>query len=308
MKFTIKSLNISERKGEIKLPIPEVEIDNHGITTDAHRGDWHRQVSFLAKEDIDEFAKKFKHEFKFGDFAENITTEGINFREVKILDIFENENVKLMITQKGKKCHGGGCAVFEQVGHCVMPKEGIFTQVIRPGKLKVGDVLDYKPKVFKIAVITLSDRASRGEYEDLSGPTIEKSIEEFFVSIDRKYEIEKIIIPDNATQLKDLIGNMIGKFDVIFTTGGTGMGDKDITIETVTPMLSKRVPGIMEMIRIKYAEKNPNALLSRSVAGSISKTLVFCLPGSPKAVIEYMSEIITVLEHMIYMVYGFDNH
>jgi len=308
MNFTIKSLNVSEKKGELKIPVPEIEIDMQGITTDAHRGDWHRQISFLAQEDIEAFTQKFKQKFKYGDFAENVTTEGINFRKVKILDVFENENVKLIITQKGKKCHGGNCSVFELIGNCVMPKEGIFTQVIRPGKLKVGDVLNYKPKVFKIAVITLSDRASRGEYEDLSGPAIEKSVEEFFVSIDRKCEIEKIIIPDNATQLKDLIGSMIGKFDVIFTTGGTGVGDKDITIETITPMLTKNVPGIMEMIRIKYGQKNPNALLSRSLAGSIGRTLIFCLPGSPKAVKEYVTEITTVLEHMMYMVYSFDNH
>ncbi|HNQ67510.1 MAG TPA: molybdopterin-binding protein [Bacteroidales bacterium] len=308
MKFTIRSLNISEKKGELKIPVPEIEIDMQGITTDAHRGDWHRQVSFLAKEDIDDFAQKFKHEFKFGDFAENITTEGINYRLVKILDIFENENIELMITQKGKKCHGGGCAVFEQVGHCVMPKEGIFTQVVRPGKLKIGDTLNYRPKVFKIAVITLSDRASRGEYEDLSGPAIEKSVSEFFAGIDRKCEIEKIIIPDNSKQLKDLIKSLNKNCDVIFTTGGTGIGEKDITIETISPMLTKRVPGIMEMVRIKYGQQNPNALVSRSVAGTIGKTLIFCLPGSPKAVNEYMIEINTVLEHMIYMVYNFDNH
>lgn len=308
MKFTIRSLNLSEKKGELKIPVPEIEIDMQGITTDAHRGDWHRQVSFLAKEDIDDFAQKFKHEFKFGDFAENITTEGINYRLVKILDIFENENIELMITQKGKKCHGGGCAVFEQVGHCVMPKEGIFTQVVRPGKLKIGDTLNYRPKVFKIAVITLSDRASRGEYEDLSGPAIEKSVSEFFAGIDRKCEIEKIIIPDNSKQLKDLIKSLNKNCDVIFTTGGTGIGEKDITIETISPMLTKRVPGIMEMVRIKYGQQNPNALVSRSVAGTIGKTLIFCLPGSPKAVNEYMIEINTVLEHMIYMVYNFDNH
>jgi molybdenum cofactor synthesis domain-containing protein len=308
MKFTIKSLNVSEKKGELKIPVPEIEIDMQGITTDAHRGDWHRQVSFLAKEDIENFAQKFKHEFKFGDFAENITTEGINYRLVKILDIFENGNVELMVTQKGKKCHGGGCAVFEQVGHCVMPKEGIFTQVVRPGKLKTGDTLNYRPKVFKTAVITLSDRASRGEYEDLSGPAIEKSVYEFFEGIDRKCEIEKIIIPDNSQQLKDLINTLNKKCDVIFTTGGTGIGEKDITVETISPMLTKRIPGIMEMVRIKYGQQNPNALVSRSVAGTLGKTLIFCLPGSPKAVKEYMTEINTVLEHMIYMVYNFDNH
>ena len=119
MQFTIKSLNISEKKGTLKVPVNEVEIDFTGLKTDAHSGNWHRQVSLLAKENIDEFSVQYKQNFKFGDFAENITTEGIDFRKVKILDILENENVEMMITQKGKKCHGGGCAVFNAVGHCV---------------------------------------------------------------------------------------------------------------------------------------------------------------------------------------------
>lgn len=308
MKFTIQSLNVSEKKGTLKVPVEQVELNFEGIATDAHSGKWHRQVSLLAKENIDEFSIQYKQSFKFGDFAENITTEGIDFRKVKVLDILENENVEMMITQKGKKCHGGGCAVFNAVGHCVMPKEGIFAQVVRPGKLKTGDTMNYKPKVFKIAVITLSDRASRGEYQDLSGPAIVEMTENFYKGIDRLSEISSYIIPDNAIELSDLISKLSKECDAIFTTGGTGMSEKDITIETVSPILSKQLPGIMEMVRIKYGQQNPNALLSRSIAGSIGKTLVFCMPGSPKAVREYMTEIFTVLEHLIYMVYGFDNH
>ncbi len=308
MQFTIKSLNISEKKGTLKVPVNEVEIDFTGLKTDAHSGNWHRQVSLLAKENIDEFSVQYKQNFKFGDFAENITTEGIDFRKVKILDILENENVEMMITQKGKKCHGGGCAVFNAVGHCVMPKEGIFAQVIRPGKLKTGDNMNYRPKVFKVAVITLSDRASRGEYQDLSGPAIAEMAGDFYKGIGRLCEISSYVIPDNAEELTKLISKLSKECDAIFTTGGTGMSEKDITVETVSPMLSKELPGIMEMVRMKYGQQNPNALLSRSIAGSIGKTLVFCMPGSPKAVREYMTEIFTILEHLTYMVYGFDNH
>ncbi len=308
MKFSIKSLNISEKKGELKIPVPEVEIDELGITTDAHRGKWHRQISFLAQEDVENFANTFDNVFKPGDFAENITTEGINWREVKILDTLENDNLKLLVTQKGKKCHGGGCAVFEQTGNCVMPKEGVFSEVIKSGKLKEGDVMFHKPKVFRIGVITLSDRASRGEYKDLSGPAIAEGSEEFFKGIDRLCEIKPYVIPDNAEQLTKLVDEIKDECDIIFTTGGTGMSEKDITVETILPMLSKQLPGIMEMVRMKYGQTNPNALLSRSIAGSIGKTLIFCMPGSPKAVREYMTEIFTALEHLIYMVYGFDNH
>lgn len=308
MKFTIKSLNISEKKGTLKVPVEQVELNFTGIATDAHSGKWHRQVSLLAEENVNDFSKQYKQDFKYGDFAENITTEGIDFRKVKVLDILENDNVEMMVTQKGKKCHGGGCAVFNAVGHCVMPKEGIFAKVIRPGILKTGDTMGYRPKVFKIGVITLSDRASRGEYKDLSGPAIAEASEEFFKGIDRLCEIKPYVIPDNAEELTKLVDSIKDECDMIFTTGGTGMSEKDITIETILPMLTKQLPGIMEMVRIKYGQTNPNALLSRSIAGSIGKTLIFCMPGSPKAVREYMTEIFTVLEHLIYMVYGFDNH
>ena len=308
MNFTVKSLNISEKKGTTKHQVPEIKLDSQGIINDAHRGDWHRQVSLLAKEEIDSFSVKYGKEFNVGDFAENITTEGIDFRKVKVLDILENDNIKLMITQKGKKCHGGGCAIFTAVGQCVMPKEGVFAKVVNYGTLQTGDKLEYRPKVFKIAIITLSDRASRGEYKDLSGPAIKDISSDFFNSIERICEIENYIISDNSQELRTLIAQLSPNTDIVFTTGGTGMSERDITIETVSPMLDKQLPGIMEMIRIKYGQENPRALLSRSIAGSMGKTLVFCMPGSPKAVREYLLEINRVLEHMIYMLYGFDSH
>jgi molybdopterin adenylyltransferase len=308
MNFKIISLNISNEKGTVKHPVPEITIDEYGIVNDAHRGDWHRQVSLLASEQISDFSQQYGQEFKPGDFAENITTEGIDFRQVKLLDTLKNDEIELMITQKGKKCHGGGCAIFVAVGQCVMPKEGVFAKVIRPGKLNLADTLEYHPKVFHIDIITLSDRASRGEYKDQSGPAIAELCGQYFTQIDRICKVTQHIIPDDARMLKELVEKISPTTDVLITTGGTGIGSRDITIETVTPLLNKTIPGIMEMIRIKYGAENPKALISRSIAGVKGKMLVFCLPGSPKAVKEYMTEINEVLEHLIYMVYNFDTH
>ena len=189
-----------------------------------------------------------------------------------------------------------------------MPKEGIFSRVLKYGTLKPGDKMLYKQKIFKVAVITLSDRASRGKYEDLSGPVIKDMISTFFMSIGRKSEITGTIIPDDSALLEKSIIELSDDCDIVFTTGGTGISYRDITIETITPMLDKQIPGITEMIRIKYGMENPKALISRSVAGSIDKMLVFCLPGSPKAVREYITEVNKVLEHLIYMLNGLDNH
>jgi molybdopterin adenylyltransferase len=164
------------------------------------------------------------------------------------------------------------------------------------------------PKKFDILIVTLSDRVYRGEYEDLSGPRIGDIISEYFSSIDWECNIRMTLIPDDASALKELLINAGEETDIIFTTGGTGIGPRDITVETVTPLLSKEIPGIMEYIRVKYGVEKPNALLSRGVAGIIGKSLIYTLPGSVIAVEEYMTEILKTLQHAVYMQYGIDKH
>jgi molybdopterin adenylyltransferase len=164
------------------------------------------------------------------------------------------------------------------------------------------------PEKYNLLIITLSDRASKGEYEDLSGPAIEELISKFFTSIGSACSIKRILIADDAEKLSDLVARNAVENDIIFTTGGTGIGPRDITIETIKPLLTKEIPGIMEFIRIKYGMEKPNALLSRGVAGLIGKCLIYTLPGSVKAVNEYMSEITKTLEHTLYMLYGIDKH
>ena len=164
------------------------------------------------------------------------------------------------------------------------------------------------PDKFMVLVITLSDRACRGEYEDLSGPRIRELISGFFSSAGWDFSIKLTMIPDDPALLRDLLKNAGNNYNIVFTTGGTGIGPRDITIETVTPFLSKEIPGIMEFIRIKYGSEKPNALLSRGVAGIIGKSLIYTLPGSLKAVNEYMNEILKTLSHTVYMQYGIDTH
>jgi molybdenum cofactor synthesis domain-containing protein len=164
------------------------------------------------------------------------------------------------------------------------------------------------PDKFEVLIITLSDRASRGEYEDLSGPKIREMITEFFSSSSWLCNINSTIVSDDADVLRKLLIGAIDNYNIIITTGGTGIGPRDITVETVTPFLTKQIPGIMEFIRIKYGTDKPNALLSRGVAGVTGKSLIYTLPGSVKAVEEYMMEILKTLRHTIYMQYGVDKH
>jgi molybdopterin adenylyltransferase len=164
------------------------------------------------------------------------------------------------------------------------------------------------PDKFEVLIVTLSDRAHRGEYADLSGPRVVELITDFFTSVGWSHSIENKLIPDDDVILRDLIIEAGKKFNIIITTGGTGIGPRDITVETVTPLLTKEIPGIMEFIRIKYGSEKPNALLSRGVAGITGKSLIYTLPGSVRAVEEYMAEIVKTLKHTIYMQYGVDKH
>lgn len=135
------SINISDKKGVVKEPIGSgLFIENHGLENDAHSGNWHRQVSLLAIESFNKMRDK-GIELKPGDFAENITTEGIVLYELPIGTQLKIGETIQEVTQIGKECHTG-CAISKTVGKCIMPKEGIFTKVLKGGIIKEGDTIE----------------------------------------------------------------------------------------------------------------------------------------------------------------------
>ncbi len=164
------------------------------------------------------------------------------------------------------------------------------------------------PSKLNILIITLSDRAYRGEYEDISGPRIKEILIDYFKNQEQAYNINIKLIPDDSAILKDILINAETVYNLIITSGGTGIGPRDITVETVKPLLKKEIPGIMEYIRVKYGSQKPNALLSRGVAGIIGNSLIYTIPGSVKAADEYMTEILKTLNHTILMQHGIDTH
>lgn len=306
--LTVKSLNISEKKGTKKKPIEEIELNEEGLVGDSHAGNWHRQVSLLGVESYARFVATVGRMLDPGDFAENITTEGVELKEAKILDRFVSDSVELEVTQIGKKCHFG-CEILKEAGACIMPKEGIFCRVVSGGTLKSGHSFKYEPRSMNVCIITLSDRASAGEYEDLSGPEIEQLLLAGFEKTQWRIAVERILIPDDAALLKQTLEQAKERgTDVILTTGGTGIGPRDITPDVVAPMLDRELPGVMEFIRMKHGERLPSALLSRSVAGTMGNTLVYTLPGSVKAVREYTTEILRTLPHSLLMLHGINAH
>lgn len=133
-KFKIVSINISDKRGGRKTPIAEaVLLENFGIKGDAHGGDWHRQVSLLAEEEVQDMIRRGA-DVTCGDFAENITTQGVDLANLPVGTILNLGRAVLEVTQIGKECHHD-CAVFQQIGDCVMPRKGIFARVIKGGKI-----------------------------------------------------------------------------------------------------------------------------------------------------------------------------
>jgi molybdenum cofactor synthesis domain-containing protein len=298
-------VNVSRETGTPKTPVPGAVVGPLGIEGDAHAGDGHRQVSLLAEEDIASFSARLGRPIRPGEFAENLTLRGVPLGPVAVLDRIRCGAVELEITQIGKACHGEGCAIFRQVGECVMPREGLFARVIRGGPVRPGDPVEVETRPFRIEVITLSDRASRGVYPDRSGPRIREHLERFFAERRWHPAIESRLLPDDAEALSEaLVRARKGGVDVVLTTGGTGVGPRDVTPDVVRALGCREIPGIMEAIRLRYGQDNPHALLSRGVAGVLGGTLVYTLPGSVKAVDEYMAEVLRTLEHLVRMLHG----
>jgi len=141
--FRILSINVSRETGIQKEPVESAVLrPSHGIEGDAHAGDWHRQVSLLADEDIETMRGKGV-ELEFGDFAENITTRGVDLASLPVGTRLLIGEVELEVTQIGKECHYG-CAIYQAVGDCVMPRRGIFARVLRGGRIDHESIGRYR--------------------------------------------------------------------------------------------------------------------------------------------------------------------
>ncbi len=141
----VVSVNISERKGTVKHPVPEIQLRlRHGIVGDAHAGDWHRQISMLSEESVDKM-REMLPQLKAGAFAENINTVGIDLKSLPIGTRLRVGETEVEVTQIGKECHND-CAIKKATGTCVMPTEGIFVIVVREGVVRPGDPVEILEK------------------------------------------------------------------------------------------------------------------------------------------------------------------
>ena len=149
-------------------------------------------------------------------------------------------------------------------------------------------------RAFTVGILTLSDKGSRGEREDASGPAIREMLD------GQPFEVTQYrIVPDEQSLIEDLLRDWSDRLglDLILTTGGTGLSPRDVTPDATLAVIDKQVPGIAEVMRMESLKKTPMGMLSRALAGVRGQTLIINLPGSPKAVRENLSVILPALPH-----------
>lgn len=300
----VRAICISNVRGTEKLAIPEGHfIPGFGIEGDAHGGNWHRQVSLLSYNKVEEFNRRGA-QVGDGAFGENLVVEGIDFRELPVGSRLIAGAVELEMTQIGKECHSH-CAIYHRMGECIMPREGVFARVIREGVIRPGDRMEVlEPdgnRPFTAAVVVLSDKGSRGERKDESGPAARE------ILTDAGYQVEEmLVLPDEPEVLKAQLIRLADsrQMDLVVTSGGTGFSLRDQTPEATMAVADRNAPGIAEAIRLRSMEVTSRAMLGRGVSVIRKGTLIVNLPGSPKAVRESLGFILDSLEHGLKILRG----
>lgn len=296
----IIAVNISEQKGTQKKNVHSARvIEDWGIENDAHAGKWHRQVSLLADEKIEEFKAKGAPVDQ-GAFGENLIVRGIDLKHLPVGTRLQCGDVLLEVTQIGKQCHSG-CEIYKIMGDCIMPREGIFSRVLKGGVITEGDEINVVKTPRKAAILTSSDSGYAGEREDLSGPAIRELLEAAGYQV-----VHTVLLPDDREMLSAEMARIADEqvAELLLTTGGTGFSPRDCMPEATMDIAERLVPGIPEAIRAYSMTITPRAMLSRAAACIRKGTLIINLPGSPKAVKEALEYILPSLEHGLEILSG----
>ena len=294
---------LSPEKGTAKRNAGRAEfVADHGLKDDAHAGPWHRQVSLLSHQKIEDFRARGA-KVEDGDFGENLVVEGIDFRSLPVGTVLKCNDVVLEMTQIGKECHSH-CAIYKTMGDCIMPREGVFAKVVKGGFISAGDEMVVSWLPYRVWIITASDKGSRGEREDLSGPAVKE------IAVSNGYSAAGYtLLPDDQEGIERELRRVCdgGLADLILTTGGTGFSPRDRVPEATLAAAERLAPGIAEAMRSSSMGITKRAMLSRAIAAIRGSTLIVNLPGSPKAARENLEFIIGELRHGLDILCGRDS-
>ncbi|MDR2601381.1 MAG: MOSC domain-containing protein [Spirochaetaceae bacterium] len=301
----VMAVCLSEKKGTPKQNVfSALFITGHGAWGDAHAGNWHRQVSLLSLQKIEDFRAKGA-QAEFGAFGENIVVDGVDLASLPVGTHLKVGEAVLEITQIGKECQKP-CAIFKRMGECIMPSQGVFARVLKGGRISCGDEVfiqeavkpgpdaEKKETPYRAAILISSDKCFSKEREDASGPVIRALL------ADAGYDVCVCdILPDEKPLLEAALIRFCDelKADLVVTSGGTGFSPRDCTPEASVAVAERLAPGIAEAMRAASLAVTKRAMLSRGVAAIRGKTLIINLPGSPKAAKENLSFVITELKH-----------
>jgi molybdenum cofactor synthesis domain-containing protein len=296
---------LSEKKGTPKKNVGRARlVENHGLEGDAHAGDWPRQVSLLAHDPVQAFREKGA-EVADGDFGENLVVEGLDFKSLPLGTRLKCGEALLEITQIGKECHSP-CQIHKRMGDCIMPREGVFARVLQGGLIGVGDDLliaeaPVAAGPLTAAVVTVSDKGAAGLRDDQSGEAAKRILKENGYAI-----VAHRLLPDEEDEVAETLRALCdeGGVDLIVTTGGTGFSPRDRTPEATLRVIERPANGIVQAMLFHSLKVTPRAMFSRAVAGLRGGTLIVNLPGSPKAVEENLTGIITDLGHGLEVLKG----
>lgn len=299
---------ISDKKGVCKREISSARVVvGHGLEGDAHAGDWHRQVSLLAHQDIEAMRAKGLSLIP-GSFGENLVLDGIDTCDLGIGSQLQVGPILLELSQIGKVCHTR-CAIYYKTGDCIMPRTGLFARVLEGGIVAPGmnaTVVSRVPRsTIQAAILTASDRCAAGEIMDTAGPAVAKLLQEKLGA----HIAWKGVVQDDLQLISGTLKELVERrLDLILTVGGTGLSPRDATPEATRSVLDRELPGFCKAMRAGSSQVTRSGLLSRAVAGISRESLIINLPGSQKASLENLAVVLPALRHAINVVRNQPSH
>lgn len=304
----VAGLAIARVKGQRPEAVEHFDLNLCGVVGDRHAGPGLRQVSLMSDVVVTRMAGPGAHVIP-GAGHENIAVAGLEGMPLRVLDCLAVGAAELEVTAVGSKVNPKGKDACTHDDHCTMGEYGVFARVRRPGRVRLGDVILHHRRILRAQVITLSDRAHSGKYEDRSGPIVDRALLDFGAQSEWQVEVTRQLLADDAGALLNaILSAHVGGAHLIMTTGGTGAGPRDVTPEVIAQVADRTLPGVMERVRQQSAGHVPFAVTSRSVAAVKGETLMLALPGSPRAAEEYMAALRPLLEHLLLLIRGVEAH